>query len=173
MNESILYALAGAGVTIAGFSGVVVVLPLRDSPAWSPTEIRMLQLLIADSLVVLFLALLPVPLWLANWPGDTIWRFCSALLGSWFLLGNYLAVRGERRDRTIKQANPNPLSAPIRYGIYLVAFGMGVALWFSVVNLFVAGGQALYVLGLLVLLAIATVEFVFFIGLMMQQTRGK
>ena len=97
---------------------------------------------------------------------------CSALLGSWFLLGNYLAVRGEHRDRTAKKASPNPINAPIRYGIYLVAFGMGVILWLSVWDLIVSGGQALYVFGLLVLLAIATIEFVFFIGLMMLQTRG-
>ena len=171
MNEAILYALAGAAVTIAGFSGVVVVLPLRGSPEWSPTEIRMLQLLIADSLVVLFLALLPVPLWLANWSTDTIWGFCSALLGSWFLLGDYLAVRGERRDRTAKPASQNPINAPLRYGIYLVAFVMGVVLWLSLWDLVVLGGQALYVLGLLVLLAIAAVEFVFFIGLMLQRGR--
>ena len=74
MNEDILYTLAGVAVTIAGFSGVVVVLPLRDSPNWSPTEIRMLRLLIADSFVALFLALLPIPLSLANWSPDATFR---------------------------------------------------------------------------------------------------
>jgi hypothetical protein len=171
MNENVLYALAGAAVTIAGFSGVVVVLPLRGSPVWSPTEIRMLQLLIADSFVVLFLALLPVPLALANWSSDTIWSFCSTLLGTWFLLGDYLAIRGEWRDRTAKQSTPNPINALLRYGIYLVAFVTGVLLWLSVWDLVIPGGQALYVLGLLVLLGIAAVEFVFFIGLMMLQSR--
>ncbi|MDY7041806.1 MAG: hypothetical protein SVX38_13195 [Chloroflexota bacterium] len=171
MNEAILYALAGAAVTIAGFSGVVVVLPLRGSPVWSPTEIRMLRLLITDSLVVFFLALLPVPLWLANWPSGTIWGFCSALLGSWLVLGDYLAIRGEQRDRTANPSNTNPINAPIRYGIYLVAFVTGVVLWLSVWDLVVPGGQALYVLGLMFLLAIAAIEFVFFIGLMMLQNR--
>ena len=172
MTDSLLYALAGAAVTIAGFSGVVVVLPIRDSPGWSTTEIRMLQLLIADSLVVLFLALLPVPMWLANWSPDTIWNFSSALLGSWFLLGDYLAIRGELRDRTASETNPNPINAPIRYGIYLVALVMGVVLWLSLWDLVAVGGQAIFVLGLLILLAIAAVEFLFFIGLMMQKTRG-
>ena len=171
MNEDILYALAGVAVTIAGFSGVVVVLPLRDTRGWSPNETRMLRLLIVDSLVVLFLALLPVPLSLANWSPDAIWSLCSALLGSWFLVGNLIAVRGELTDRVEKQSDTNPLSAPIRFGIYLVAFLMGVVLWLSTLGVLVPAGQALFVLGLMVLLAIAAIEFVFFIGLMLQQGR--
>lgn len=171
MNEDVLYALAAVAVTIAGFSGVVVVLPLRDTSSWSPTEVRMLRLLIGDSLIVLFLALLPVPLSLANWTPDAIWRFCSALLGSWFLIGDFLAVRGELRDRAEGQEGANPLNAPIRYGIYLVALLTGVLLWLSVFGALIPAGQALYVLGLMVLLAIAAVEFVFFIGLTLQQGR--
>lgn len=168
MNEDVLYSLAGVAVTIAGFSGVVVVLPLRDTPIWSLKETRMLRLLISDSLVVLFLALLPVPLSLANWSAEGIWAFCSALLGSWFLIGDFIAVRGELRDRTQEQSDIDPLNMPVRYGIYLVAFLMGVALWLSTFAILAPAGQALYVLGLMVLLAIAGVEFVFFIGLVLR-----
>jgi hypothetical protein len=171
VNEAVLYALAGVAVTFAGFSGVVVVLPLRDTPNWSSKETLMLRLLIADSLVVLFLALLPVPLSLANWSQDAVWSFCSALLGSWFLIGDFIAVRGEIKDREAKQPDTNPLSAPMRYGIYMVALVMGVVLWLSVMGVLTPAGQALYVVGLMVLLAIAAVEFVFFIGLMLQRGR--
>jgi hypothetical protein len=169
MNEDILYTLAGVAVTIAGFSGVVVVLPLRDSPNWSPTEIRMLRLLIADSFVTLFLALLPIPLSLANWSPEAIWGLCSALLGSWFLIGDWLAVRGEFADRAEQHSGTNPLNAPIRFGIYLVALLMGIVLWLSALGVLAPAGQALYVLGLMVLLAIAAIEFVFFVSLMLQQ----
>lgn len=171
MNEDVLYALAGVAVTMAGFSGVVVVLPLRDTPAWSQTEIRMLRLLITDSLVVLFLALLPVPLWLANWSSAAVWGLCSGLLGSWFLVGDFLAIQGELRDRATKDVNTNPINSPTRYGLYLVALVMGVVLWLSVLGLALPLGQALYVLGLIVLLAIAAAEFLFFIGLVLQQGR--
>ena len=169
MNEEILYALAGVAVTFAGFSGVVVVLPLRGTPVWSPTEIRMLRLLISDSLIVLFLALLPVVLSLANWPADLIWSVCSALLGSWFLIGDFLAVWGELRDRAKKPSQPNPIKGPIRLGIYIVAFVMGLLLWLSVGNILIPAGQALYVLGLMVLLGLAAAEFLFFINLLLQQ----
>ena len=170
MNEAVLYTLAGLGMSFAGFSGVVVVLPTRrGAQTWSTAETRMLGLLIGDSFLVLFLSLLPVPLALANWSLDTIWALCSALLGSWFLLGSLLAMRGEFRDRKAQQSITNPVIAPVRYGIYVVALVMGIFLWLSVWDLVFAGGQALYVLALMVLLAFAAVEFLFFIGLVLQQ----
>jgi len=48
---------------------------------------------------------------------------------------------------------------------------MGIALWLSVWNLIVPRGQAVYVLGLIALLAFAAVEFLFFIGLMSREGR--
>lgn len=173
MNEDVLYVLAGVAVTIAGFSGVVVVLPWREAPNWSQKEIRMLRFLIGDSLIVLFLALLPVPLSLANWSLGAIWSFCNALLGSWFLSGDVIAVRGELRDRADEQSDTNPLNASIRYGVYLVALLMSVVLWLSALGALATAGQALYVLGLMVLLAIAAIEFLFFIGLTLQQDRDQ
>ena len=172
MNEAVLYTLAGLGMSFAGFSGLVVTLPIRHSTrTWSPAAIRMLGFLIGDSFLVLFLALLPIPLALANWSLDAIWALCSALLGSWFLLGGFLTLWGEFRDRKAQQSLTNPVIAPVRYGIYLAALVMGVFLWLSVWNLVVARGQALYVLGLMVLLAFAAIEFLFFIGLMLQQAQ--
>lgn len=172
MNESVLYTLAGLAMSFAGFSGLVVTLPSRDATqTWSPAELTMLGLLIGDSLLVLFLALLPVPLALANWSSDWIWTLCSALLGSWFLLGDFLALRGEIRDRKAPQSIPNPVIAPVRYAIYALAIVMGVVLWLSAWDLVFARGQALYVLGLMVLLAFAAVEFLFFVGQVLQQGR--
>jgi hypothetical protein len=66
MNESVLYTLAEVAITLAGFSGVVVVFRLRGAQAWSPTELQILWLLIGDSFLVLLFALLPLPLALAN-----------------------------------------------------------------------------------------------------------
>lgn len=171
MNESVLYTLAEVAVTLAGFSGVVVVFRLRGAQAWSPTELRILWLLIGDSFLVLFFALLPIPLALANWPYDTLWGFCNGLLGSWFIVGDLLVLRGERRDRAAQRLITVPVITPILYIILIVALAMGIALWLSVWNLIVPRGQAVYVLGLIVLLAFAAVEFLFFIGLMSQQGR--
>lgn len=170
MNEDVLYLLAEVAVAIAGFSGLVVVLPLRDSQAWSPIEARMLRFLIGDSLLVLFFALLPVLLALADVSADAIWGVCSALLGTWFLVGNFWMLRGELRDRALEQTISNPVIAPIRYSIYVLALVMGIVLWLGALGLLVPRGQAVYVLGLMLLLAFAAVEFLFFIELLVQRS---
>ena len=58
---------------------------------------------------------------------------------------------------------------PALYGIYVAALVMGIVLLLSVLGFFVPRSQAVYVLGLIVLLAFAAVEFMYFIGLMSQQ----
>ena len=66
-----------------------------------------------------------------------------------------------------------PVVTPILCGIYIVALVMGILLWLSVFDLVVPLGQALYVLGLIVLLAFAAAEFLYFIGLMSHEDRGQ
>ena len=173
MNEQILDTLANVAITLAAFSGVVVVFRVRGAHTWSPTELRVLWFLIVDCFLVVFLALLPPPLALFNWSPDTLWAVCSALLGSWFFVGNLLAVWGERRDRAAKQWVTIPVITPIIYCIQLMALVMGIVLWLSVWDLVAPRGQAIFVLGLIVLLGIAAVEFLFFIGLMAQQDRDQ
>ena len=124
-------------------------------------------------MLVLFFALLPLPLALANWSPDLLWGLCSALPGSWFLVGDVLALWGERRNRASQQWITLPVITPIIYSMYLFALVMGIVLWLSVWDLVVPRGQAIYMLGLIVLLAFAAVEFLFFIGLMSGRERDK
>lgn len=169
MNESVLYIMAEVGVTLAGFSGLVVVFRGRRSHQWSRTELRTLWFLIGDSLLVLLFALLPLPLALWSWPPDAIWGVCSALLGTWFLVGNILVIRGERRDRTQQELVQVPVITSLFHVNIVVAFIMALSLWLSVFDLLVPRGQAIYVLGLITLIVFAAVEFLFFIGLMAEQ----
>jgi hypothetical protein len=165
MNGPVLNTLAEVAITLAGFSGVAVVFRLRGAQSWSPTELRVLWLLIGDSFLVLFFSLLPFPLALANWSHDALWGLCNALLGSWFIIGDVLALRGERRDRLAQQLVTVPVITPILYVMSIGALAMGIALWLSALDLLVPRGQAVYVLGLIALLAFAALEFLFFIGL--------
>lgn len=169
MNESILYTLAEVSVTLAGFSGVVVAFRLQGIQGWSYTELRVLWLLIGDSFLVLLFSLLPIPLALANWSQDAIWGFCNALLGLWFITVDLLVFRAEVRDRARRQLITVPVISPILYALMIVAIGVGIALLLSAWNLIVPRGQAIYMLGLIVLLAFAALEFMFFIGLMSRQ----
>ena len=153
MNEQVLDTLANVAITLAAFSGLVVAFRVRGVHVWSPTELRVLWFLVVDSFLVVFFALLPVPLALANWSPDALWGLCSALLGSWFLVGGFLALLGELRDRSAKQWVTVRWFTAVLYGIYLVALVMGVLLWLSVWDLVV----------------FAAVEFLYFIGLMSQR----
>ncbi len=173
MNETVLNTLAEVAITLAGFSGVAVVFRLRGAQAWSPTELRVLWFLIGDSFLVLFFSLLPFPLALANWSSEALWGFCNALLGSWFIVGNVLALRGERRDRIAQQLITVPVITPSLYVMSIGALAMGMALWLSALDLLVPRGQAAYVLGLIALLAFAAVEFLFFIGLLSRHGRDQ
>ena len=173
MNGPVLSTLAEVAITLAGFSGVAVVFRLRGAQSWSPTELRVLWFLIGDSFLVLFFLLLPFPLALANWSHDALWGLCNALLGSWFIIGDVLALRGERRDRLAQQLITVPVITPILYAMSIGALAMGITLWLSALDLLVARGQAVYVLGLIALLAFAAVEFLFFIGLVSRQGRDQ
>jgi hypothetical protein len=173
MNESVLNTLAEVAITLAGFSGVAVAFRLHGAQSWSPTELRFLWFLIGDSFLVLFFSLLPFPLALANWSPEALWGVCNTLLGSWFIIGDVLGLRGERRDRLAQQLITVPVISPILYGMSIGALAMGIALWLSALDLLVPRGQAVYVLGLIALLAFAAVEFLFFIGLMSRQGRDR
>jgi hypothetical protein len=169
MNESVLYTLAEVAVTLAGFSGLVVVFRLRGTEAWTPTELRIFWLLIGDSFLVVIFALLPIPLALAGWSPDALWGLCNALLGSMFIVVDMLVFQGERRDRATRQHVTVPVITPLLIIMSIVAFVMGLALWLSALNLIVGRGQAVYVLGLILMIAFAALEFLFFIGLMARQ----
>jgi hypothetical protein len=171
MNEGIHYILAEVAIALAGFSGVAAAFRVREAYTWSATERRILWLLIGDSLLVLFFSLIPVALALSDLSQTMIWSICNATLGSWFIIGDILAIRGELRDRKVHQLVTVPLITPILYTITVVAFIIGITLWLSALDFIVPRGQAMYVIGLIILLAFAAVEFLFFIGLASQQGR--
>ena len=172
-NEYILYTLAQVATTLAGFSGLVVVFRVRGAQAWSRAELRTFWFLLGDSFLVLFFSLLPIPLALANWSQDALWGLCNALLGSWFVVGDVLAFLGERKDRVLRQVTIVPVITPLLIGMSAaIAPLIAVALWLSAFDCIVRRGQAIFVLGLIVLLMYAAVEFLFFIGLMSQQGRN-
>jgi hypothetical protein len=171
MNEDVLYTLAQVGVTLAGFSGVVVAFRVHGAHRWAQFELRVLWFLIGDSFLVLLFSLLPIPLSLAGWTEDRVWGVCSAILGTWFIVGNLLYLSGEAKDRATQNRITVPIITPIFHVIMIVSFVMGIALWLSVFELVFTRSQAIYVLGLMTLLVFVAVEFLFFIGVISQQER--
>lgn len=109
-------------------------------------------------------SLLPVPLLLAGWSLDAIWAFCSTLLGAWLIVADVPAIRGEYNDRKAREPVMIPFVTPILYGLSVVAAVMGIALLLSAFSFLVPRGQAIYVLGLIMLLGFGALEFMFFVG---------
>ena len=64
-----------------------------------------------------------------------------------------------------------PVITPALFGMSFIAPLMAVALWLSAFDCIVRRGQAIFALGLIMLLLYAALEFLFFIGLMSQQAR--
>ena len=87
MKESSLYTIAEVGVTLAGFSGLVVAFQRRDLSSWSPGEFLSFFFLITNSLLVVIFSLLPIPLLLWGLSEGTIWAVCSPLMAAWFFGG--------------------------------------------------------------------------------------
>jgi hypothetical protein len=169
VNEAVLYALAEVAAAMAAFSGLVVAFRVRGARRWSPTELRFLWLLVADSFILMLLALLPVPLAMAGWSDDLVWGICSTLLGAWFFIAIVIALRGERADLRAGHLVRVPFVTPILYLTTVVGAALGLALILGAWDLIEPGGEALYVFSLIILLAFAALEFLFFVGLMAQQ----
>ena len=173
MNLDILYTLAGVASALAGFSGVVVVFRQQGVRDWTPPELRYLWFLIGDSFLVVLFSLIPVPMHLAGWSEDLIWALCCALLGTWFVAANIIAISGEVRDRKTGQYVPIPLVSPTLIALTVVGAIVAVALWLAAFDLLVPRGEAIYIVGLIVLLAFAGLEFMFFIGRAAVRPTGK
>lgn len=163
MNEGILYAIATVAATLAGFSGVVTVFRQQAVRDWSVTELRYLWFLIGDSFLVILFALLPVPLMLTGLAAQQVWALASGLFGTWFFVATFIALRGEVKDQRDGRHQYIPFVSPLLNIMSVMAVAMGIGLWLSATGV-MPSGQALYVFGLLLLLAIGGLEFMFFVG---------
>jgi len=120
--------------------------------------------LITNSLLVVLFSLLPIPLLLWGLPESTIWSVCSPLMAAWFLGGDVAAIRFALRHRR-EFANREIPSWfwHTQWATVPVAAFMGIVMLLSATDLLIPRGQAPYVLGLLVLLVFAGIQFAFFV----------
>ena len=164
MNESSLYTIAEVGVTLAGFSGLVVAFQRRDLKSWSPPDFMNFLFLITNTLLVVLLSLLPIPLLLWGLSEGAIWSVCSLSMAAWFLGGDLVAIRFTRRYRQEFAIRRVPSWYSFTQWAQLpVAALMAIVLLLSAAELLIPRGQAPYVLGLIVLLTFAGIQFTYFV----------
>lgn len=81
-GDDVLLTIAQVAITFAGFSSVVVVFGQRAVGRWSEEDSVRFAFLIVSSLVVVFLAFLPIFLRFLHFSDAETWGISSAILGA-------------------------------------------------------------------------------------------
>ena len=164
MNEGSLYTIAEVGITLAGFSGLVVAFQRRDLRSWSPPDFMNFFFLITNTLLVVLLSLLPIPLLLWGLSEGTIWIVSGLVMAAWFIGGDVAAIHFFLRHRQEFAVRRVPSwYASTQWAQVPVAALMAILLLLGVAEVVIPRGQAPYVLGLIVLLIFAGIQFTYFV----------
>ncbi len=87
-----LFTLAEVSVALAASTGIILALT-KDPATWRPFDSVRVYLLLAASLGVTILSLLPMGLQLAGLGGPTVWRICSIALALYIVAFLAVALR--------------------------------------------------------------------------------
>jgi hypothetical protein len=164
MNEQILYTFATVASALAGFSGIAAMMVRQDISSMSPTEQRYLWFLVGDSFLVILFSLLPVVLNLSGLGLDGVWGVSAALFGTWLWLATAIAVRGEFKDGQAGRYRSISFVTPLLNLLSVASVVAGALLWLSAFDWVIPRGQGIYLVALLLLLCIAALEFMYFVG---------
>ena len=167
-DHDVLRTLAEVATAFAGFTGIVVVLGGRSRESWQPNDTISISVLLASSLGVVFFGFVPDLAMAAHLEPSQAWRVSCFLFASYHLIVIVGSLWGLRQAHA--RGDPGLLPGPIT--------PLFVAGGFSIVGgqLLAAAGFAeswvffFYLLGLLWLLAVATVAFA---RLLMHTIRSK
>src|SRR5678815_951543 len=80
--ESVLAVIAGVASTFIGFTGVIFAVGRSSLDGWTPTERTALLNLLMPSVVVLFLAFIPIVAFTGIQSPVLIWRTSNGLLAA-------------------------------------------------------------------------------------------
>ncbi|MGH0029325.1 MAG: hypothetical protein ACQGVC_06020 [Myxococcota bacterium] len=155
--SDVLFTLAEVAVAFAGFASIVAVFQVRLTPAGTPFDLFRFWVMLAFSLATLLFSLVPFLLHFLGLDDAAVWRVSSVLLGA-FVLGNGAFVA-----RLIVKRVPNvvssldPAISIVANLTYLVALLAQAA---NVLGAWGGPGFGLYLLGLLMILLGAAVNFV-------------
>ena len=100
----VLLTLAEVAVAFAGFSGVVAVFGRRDPTSWSFADRVRFSSLVASSLSLLLLCILPFTLLALQIPEESVWRGLSAFVAVYFIVSNVFFVRRMRAASASERA---------------------------------------------------------------------
>jgi len=146
-QEAVLTTFAEVSATISGFAGVAVVLR-RSSGDDRLVDDNALIHLLASTLSVAALAMIPLMAQSLFSEPATLWRFCAPLLGAIHLFGAWRGTRDVARAALT-------LSRPLVVGFAATSSGIFVACVAIAAGALTALAPAIYLVGLFVSLSVA------------------
>jgi hypothetical protein len=154
IGEEVLLTTAEVGVAFAGFASVVTVFQRREDGAWTEADVVRFRLMIATSLSVVLLALLPFAIAFFGAGEEAVWAVCSALLAAHLVL--FLALVA---GRSLRLASAGALSRLVAWG-FLGGAAITLALQVcNVVGFVFAREVGPFFVGLLYLLVLSGISF--------------
>jgi hypothetical protein len=154
-SSDFFLTLGEIAITLSGFASVVVVFNRRESGTWDRADIERLKGMLGASLNAAFFSMLPVGLHRAGVSEAAVWSVSSFLL-SCLMMFVVVVVLGRRILSLPSDSYSRPLSHLMRGSLALVAF----LLVLNTFSLGFAGGPAVYILAVALMLVLAGVAFV-------------
>ena len=147
--QATLTTIAEVSVALAGFTGVVAVLGSRRDHEWTPEERLQLRTLVETSLTALFLSFAPSVLGLVMTSESAVWRLANLLLGAMHLASITMFIA---RTKVAKPTGGQLALLASGFSVILAHFlaAAGLLPWYD----------AIFTLGLLQLIFVATFNFV-------------
>ena len=147
--QATLTTIAEVSVALAGFTGVVAVLGSRRDHEWTPEERLQLRTLVETSLTALFLSFAPSVLGLVMTSESAVWRLANLLLGAMHLASITMFIV---RTKVAKPTGGQLALLASGFSVILAHFlaAAGLLPWYA----------AIFILGLLQLVFVATFNFV-------------
>ena len=155
--SDILLTVAEIAVAFAGFASIVAIFQARWTQDDAPFDLFRFWVMLAFSLAALLFALIPFPLHFLGVAPSEVWRASSLLLACFVVANTLFVGRLYWRGVAAVVTSLNPVIAVFAYAIYAVILIAQIA---NAAGLLGGPGFGLYLLGLLLILFSAALNFV-------------
>jgi hypothetical protein len=153
---SVLAVIAGVAATFIGFTGVIFAVGRSSRDGWNASERTALLNLLMPSVVVLFLAFIPIVASTGIQSQLLIWRGANGLLAVIHLALVTSALRAALKSRLLEPV-------PLRFFLIPGGYVSGIVSAFAALGYFPQFAVMAFVAGLVWSLLVAAVQFVMLI----------
>ncbi len=151
--SDVLQTLAEVAITLTGFIGLILVFQRRRDSSYAKADANTMFHLLAGSLCVLGLSLLPLLLQPAFEDSLTVWRICNPLMGIFQAIGATRGLLEYWRGETTLPFKAVVILAPGGYLLFAMAFAIALGYLPSFAAL-------VYLLGIGWILVVAITSFI-------------